>query len=222
MDPQYWQQRWQRNEIGFHRSEVNPLLIRHWPALQLSPGARVLVPLCGKSRDLWWLQQQGFAVVGVELSRIAVAQFFAEAGLTPTVSELGALSLWRAAGIELYCGDLFQLDASRLGAVDGWYDRAALVALPATLRVAYARHLHHLVAQAPGLLITLEYDQVRVEGPPFAVAPSEIETLHGAHFSLRELACQRSDDLSPKFRQAGLSHLTERITLAQPHPPAVG
>lgn len=68
MQADFWQARWQRNEIGFHLSEVNPYLLRHWPTLGLSADSRVLVPLCGKSLDLSWLAGQGHAVLGVELA----------------------------------------------------------------------------------------------------------------------------------------------------------
>ena len=58
MDEAFWQRRWARNEIGFHLNEVNPYLRRHWPSLKLAQGARVLVPLCGKSLDMAWLADQ--------------------------------------------------------------------------------------------------------------------------------------------------------------------
>lgn len=89
MDEGFWQRRWARNEIGFHLNEVNPYLRRHWPNLRLAEGARVLVPLCGKSLDMAWLAEQGFAVLGVELSERAVEDFFAEQGLTADVSVQG-------------------------------------------------------------------------------------------------------------------------------------
>ena len=83
MDAAFWLQRWQEGQIGFHRSDVMPLLEKHWPSLQLPAGSRVLVPLCGKSLDMHWLAAQGHRVLGVELSPLAVTQFFEEAGLTP-------------------------------------------------------------------------------------------------------------------------------------------
>ena len=78
MQPEFWHDRWQRNQIGFHQEQVNPCLERLWPQLELPRGARVLVPLCGKSLDLSWLAASGFEVLGVELSQTAVEQFFSE------------------------------------------------------------------------------------------------------------------------------------------------
>ena len=81
MDADFWLQKWQEGQIGFHRHDVMPLLQKHWPSLQLPEASRVLVPLCGKSLDMHWLAAQGHRVLGVELSPLAVTQFFDEAGL---------------------------------------------------------------------------------------------------------------------------------------------
>jgi thiopurine S-methyltransferase len=78
MDPDFWHERWKTNQIGFHQGEINHCLVRYWPSLGLKTGGRVLVPLCGKSRDMFWLLEQGFAVTGIEISPIAVEAFFAE------------------------------------------------------------------------------------------------------------------------------------------------
>src|SRR5690606_40305132 len=55
MHEDFWRARWQRNEIGFHLTQVNPWLQRHWEA---AAGARVLVPLCGKSLDMAWRSEE--------------------------------------------------------------------------------------------------------------------------------------------------------------------
>ena len=78
MHHEFWHQRWQQNQIGFHKPETNPYLQRYWPKLPLSPGCRVFVPLCGKSNDMLWLLGMGYQVVGVELSPLAVESFFSD------------------------------------------------------------------------------------------------------------------------------------------------
>ena len=52
MEASYWQQRWEINQIGFHGDEVNPLLVSHIGALGLDKGARLFLPLCGKTLDI--------------------------------------------------------------------------------------------------------------------------------------------------------------------------
>ena len=83
MDTTFWHDRWASNKIGFHRSAVNPLLEAHWASLGIVPASKVLVPLCGKSYDMVWLEEQGCAVVGAELSPVAVRDFFVEQDRQP-------------------------------------------------------------------------------------------------------------------------------------------
>ena len=184
VDRDFWLARWQNNEIGFHEGAPNSLLVAHFADLGVSAGGRIFVPLCGKSHDMRWLRAQGFKVVGAELSRLAVEQFFAELGLTPVVSFAGRLERFEAEGVTLFGGDIFELDRDTLGLVDAVYDRAALVALPAPQRQHYAAHLIALTGAAPQLLVTFEYDQARQPGPPFSVVEAEVRAHYGATYRL--------------------------------------
>lgn len=184
MEASFWHERWAKNELGWHEREVNPLLTEHFHRLALPAGARVFVPLCGKSRDLAWLLHQGCNVVGSELSEAAVQQLFAELGMTPTVTGIGTLQCFAATGIAVFVGDIFALTAEQLGPVDAIYDRAALVALPPAMRGRYARHLLELTDAAPQLLICFEYDQNAMPGPPHSVPGAEVWQHYGADYRL--------------------------------------
>lgn len=180
MDRGFWLARWKDHQIGFHQQEVNAALRAHWQGIGVPAGARVFVPLCGKSRDMLWLRAQGHPVVGVELSRIAVQEFFAENGLAPTVSTDARFERWEAEGVTLLCGDLFDLTPSDLEGVRGVYDRASLIALPPAMRRRYADKMREaLPAQAATLLITLSDPTGKLEGPPFSVTPDEVHALYG-------------------------------------------
>jgi len=144
-DNDLWQQCWKDRQIDFHQLRVNELLVRFWPRLGLAPGSRVFVPLCGKSLDMLWLRQQGYQVVGVELSPLAVEAFFRENRLPARRRELGSLSCWESGDLSLFCGDFFALTQAELGPVDAVYDRAALTALPEAVRPAYLAHLGRIV-----------------------------------------------------------------------------
>lgn len=191
-----WLRRWAEGNIGFHRHDVHPALAKHW---QPDRGT-VLVPLCGKSVDLRWLAERGHTVVGVELAERAIADFFAEQGLQ-CARQPGALPAWTAAAlpITIYQGDYFALTGL---ACDAVYDRAALVALPPERRAAYAAHTDTLLR--PGafrLLVTLDYDQALVAGPPFSVPEAEVR---GYWPELERLERQAANhDAPPKFRAAG-------------------
>jgi thiopurine S-methyltransferase len=208
MDPEFWLQRWREGRTGFHQAAPTPLLLRHWPALALAPGSRVFVPLAGKSLDLLWLAGQGHRVLGVELSPLAVAQFFDEHGLTPPV-HASRYGIHHVAGeIELVCGDVFELDAAALADCAAVYDRAALIALPADLRGRYVRELYaRLPAGCRGLLVTLEYPPHEKQGPPFAVPEAEVRELYDRDWTVTTL--ERADILAqqPGFAAEGVSAL---------------
>lgn len=173
MDADFWLSRWREGRIGFHEGRPNDLLVSH--ARALGPPGRVLVPLCGKSEDLAHLASLGHEVVGIELAEAAVVEFFREHGLEVEPSPRGALVERSAGGVTILQGDFFDVRPEDVGPITAFYDRAAIVALPADLRPRYAAHLRKLAGQdAPGLVVTFEYPQERMEGPPFSVEEDEL------------------------------------------------
>ena len=187
MKAEFWHAKWEAGQIGFHRSDPNPALVRHVNALGLSQGARVFLPLCGKTVDIGWLRSKGFQVTGAELSELAVQQLFDELGVSPDVSTLGPLRTYRADGVEIFVGDIFDLTSETLGPVDAIYDRAALVALPQDMRPRYADHVARITELAKQLMITFEYDQSVMAGPPFSVPRAEVTQLYTKHYDLELL-----------------------------------
>lgn len=187
-DAGFWLEKWRKDDLGFHEGKPNTLLVTHFAGLGLAPGDRVFVPLCGKARDIAWLHGQGYRVAGVELSELAVRQLFRDLRLDPEISDAGALQRYRAEGIDIFVGDIFDLSEAILGPVDGVYDRAALVALPESTRPRYARHLAALVNEAPQLLLTFVYDQRRMAGPPFSVGEEEIRRHYAGCYGIRQVA----------------------------------
>ncbi|WP_322616352.1 thiopurine S-methyltransferase [Pseudomonas sp. BIC9C] len=212
MQPEFWHKKWASNQIGFHLPQVNPHLQRFWPQLGLEESARVLVPLCGKSLDLLWLAHCGHEVLGIELSEKAVEDFFSEHQLDPAVSEQGPFSVYRAGSIELWCGDFFALTPGDVADCSALYDRAALIALPPSMRERYATHLKRILPKGSlGLLITLDYDQAEMSGPPFAVLDDEVQRLFGTSWGLKVLEDQDVLSESGKFLEAGVTRLEERV-----------
>ena len=191
MDKNFWRQKWERNEIAFHASEPNPLLVKYFNKPSPANGGRLFLPLCGKTLDIPWLLSNGFRVAGAELSKIAVEQLFSELGIEPKISRVGEVDHYSATKIDLFVGDIFDLSEKRLGPVDAIYDRAALVALPAEMRKRYAAHLTEITDQAPQLLICYEYDQGLMEGPPFSIDAKEVNRLYGDRYHLELVATQK-------------------------------
>ncbi|MBK3867760.1 thiopurine S-methyltransferase [Pseudomonas stutzeri] len=212
MHEDFWQERWARNEIGFHLSEVHPGLRRHWPRLDLPPGAMVLVPLCGKSLDLAWLAGQGFRVLGIELSQKAVETFFEEQNLEPEISRAGPFKVYRSGALEIRCGDFFALAAEDVASCMGVYDRAALIALPPAMRRRYAALLSTILpAGCQQLLVTLDYEQAEMDGPPFAISDGEVRELYAAGWEVELLEAKEVLERNPKMRERGLQRLEEHF-----------
>lgn len=189
MQAAFWHRKWQDNEIGFHEAAPNGLLVEHLERLA-APGARLFLPLCGKTRDIGYLLGRGMQVVGAELSELAVAQLFDDLGMVPERIDTDAGYSLRGDGVEIFVGDFFALQPAQLGAVDAVYDRAALVAMPGAMRGRYAEQLSRLADDAAQLLIAFEYDQARMGGPPFSVDAAEVARLYGQRYRHTVLARQ--------------------------------
>jgi len=187
MDEEFWRRKWERNEIAFHEGRTNPWLVKHFGDLSLPEGSRVFLPLCGKTRDIHWLLSQGFRVAGAELSRIAVDQLFSELRVEPTITAIDKISRHSFGNIDIFVGDIFDLSRNVLGPVAAIYDRAALVALPQPMRARYAAHLMTITDGAPQLLVTYEYDQRLVDGPPFSVSHDEVRRHYLESYDLQLL-----------------------------------
>ncbi|MGF1689884.1 thiopurine S-methyltransferase [Photobacterium kagoshimensis] len=212
MDAEFWHSRWAENRIGFHLDDANPLLLKYWSALGATREDSVLVPMCGKSIDLDWLAQKHSRVIGVELSQIAVRSFFAEHLYTPMVIEQGnGEAIYEFDEIKIHCGDFFTVPVEPTDVV---YDRAALIAMPETLRKQYAERLLSLTK--PGgriLLITLDYPQEQLNGPPFSVAEAEVNALfEGCKITLLER--DEKDESHPRRKQ-GITRFAEEAWLIE-------
>jgi thiopurine S-methyltransferase len=187
METSFWHEKWEKREIGFHEGQPNGLLVDHFSALNLREGERVFVPLCGKSRDIAWFLQSGFQVSGAELSEVAVQELFQELELSPEVSGLGSLKRYSAQSIDIFVGDIFDVTPDKVGKVDAVYDRAALVALPSSVRSSYTAHLIRLSQVSPLLVIAFQYEQSEMEGPPFSISPDELLAHYGERYRIQPL-----------------------------------
>lgn len=184
MDTSFWHQKWATNNIAFHRSEANPLLVEHFSKMSLAKGSRIFLPLCGKTLDIAWLLSNGYRVAGAELVEVAIEQLFTELGMEPAIAETGALKYYSATNIDIFVGDIFDVSGKILGLVDAVYDRAALVALPKEMRHRYTAHLTKITDKAPQLLVTYDYDQSLMAGPPFSVSNKEVHQHYGDNYNL--------------------------------------
>lgn len=219
MELSYWNSRWEKGNIGFHMDEVYPSLKHHWKSVPLQSISTVLVPLCGKSKDLIWLSEKTEKVIGSEISETAVQEFFLENELTYTKTTFGDFSIYLSKNIEIWQGNFFKLPEWKIPDIDLIYDKAALVALPPEMRKKYAKKVLKLISSHTHILLQhFIYNQNEMNGPPFSVAHNEIENLFGASFTQKVL---QKDQLLlknfKKFQNRGLkSKLIEYLLLLLP------
>lgn len=212
MEREFWLERWEKNQLGWHLSDTNPLLARYWNALDVTRGAAVFVPLCGKSLDMRYLESLGHPVIGVELSETAVLGYFEARGESPTRTELFYLTRYEGPHSTLYHGDFFDIAAPDILGIRAVYDRGALIALPPPVREKYVDHMLRIVPEhAHMLLIALEYDQGRIEGPPHSVSESEIVALYSSRCRIECLDRVSTTEVPPRFAEAGIESATETV-----------
>lgn len=201
MEVEFWLHKWAENKIGFHMQEVNPLIKKHFSALKLEKGACVLVPLCGKTLDISWLLSQGYHVVGAELSELAIRQLFQQLKIQPNIEQVDNFTHYYFENLDIFVGNIFHITREMIGVIDGIYDRAALVALPKAMRKQYTKHLSYLTDAAPQLLITFDYDQELLDGPPFSVPASEVEEHYATIYQI--------DNLESNFLKGWLRNIAD-------------
>ena len=203
-----WLEFWEKNEINWHSDVVTQELEEYLGLLKLEPGDKVFFPLCGKSLDMTYILNQGFSVIGVELSEIGIKQFFHENGLDFTISSVGEFDLYSAKNIEIYCGDFFSLTSKHLCDVKAVFDRKSLIALDRNLRQKYVKHLNDIISLGVRiLLITLHFPQHQMSGPPFSVDKSEVESLFSMAFNYKKLKSFKDSENGLKLERSGVDYI---------------
>ena len=198
MESEFWIDVWKEKKISFHKEKTNELLINFLPKLNVKPSSFVFVPLCGKTQDLIYLANLGNKVIGIELSEIGVKEFFTENNISYEVKEVGKLLKYTSDKIDIYLGNIFDLTSEILGPIDVVYDRASMIALPIDIRTKYNKKIDELTdSDTKLLLITLEYDQEKVAGPPFSVSKESI-SIPGIEI----VDEHKPETISPKFQDA--------------------
>lgn len=213
-----WHDFWSKSgNPGFHENRVNRYLEEFLPEFDLDPGDTVFVPLCGKAVDMLWLAQQGFNVIGVELSEVAVKSFFAEPGLQYTVDEEEHFKVYSCANIRLYQGNFIHLTGSHVAACRLVYDRAAIVAIEKANRPLYVEHMMNILPPSTAMMVVcLQYDQAAMQGPPFSVPLEEVAELYQQHYEVDMLVQLEKIEEEPRWRERGLQSFVESAIKLNP------
>ncbi|MDE0680036.1 MAG: thiopurine S-methyltransferase [Gammaproteobacteria bacterium] len=219
MKAEFWLDKWKLNEIGFHQESTNESLQAHWPSVRAPAGGAVLVPLCGKSLDMCWLAEQGHAIIGIEVSALACTAFFAGLELKPRIEESGELLSMSAGPYRLLRGDFFASTVADIGAVDAFYDRAALVAMPPDMQPDYVRQLIGLLPPGTvGIVNCVEYPSDAMEGPPFSIDEARLRQLLSPYCRVERCASREVEVLGSGLKERGLARLTETVYRVRVNP----
>ncbi len=191
MQHEFWLKKWEVHQIGFHQDSYHPFLEKFWNEFTQDKKT-VFVPLCGKSKDMLFFASQGHKVIGVELSDIAVKEFFTENNIGYEVLIRDDFQVYKSTDqsddITIYCGDIFNLTDRDLKNIGYIYDRAALIALPHEMRLEYAQFMSGF-KNINYFLITIEFDNLEV-GPPFSIDAEMVNDYLGDTFKI-ETALQK-------------------------------
>ncbi|XP_032390651.1 probable thiopurine S-methyltransferase isoform X2 [Etheostoma spectabile] len=216
-----WEERWQKDRIGFHQPHVHTMLENNIDKVLAGRAeVRFFFPLCGKAVDMKWLADMGHSVVGVEISEKAIKQFFEENNMTYSEEPVPAIpgaKVFKSSerNISLYQCDLYNFSSSIEGQFGAIWDRGSLVAINPRDREKYAALVLSLMAKdCRYLLDTLLYNPELYNGPPFLVPDEQVNSLFGNSCDVELLLSL--DALTDRQRDWGLDFLTENVHLITP------
>ncbi|XP_064137225.1 thiopurine S-methyltransferase isoform X3 [Loxodonta africana] len=182
-----WQEKWVKHNISFHQEEGH------------------------RFADL------GHSVVGVEISELAIREFFTEQNLSYSeepIPEIPGAKVFKSSSgnISLYCCNIFDLPRANIGQFDRFWDRGALVAINPGDRQRYADTMLSLTRKEfRYFLCVVSYDPTKHPGPPFYVPYAEIKRLFGTALSIHCL--ESVDAFEERHRNWGIDYLFEKLYL---------
>ncbi len=212
LEHEFWHRAWEKGKQGWQQQEVNVHLESWWSEFDDDKTAEVFVPLCGKSLDMLWLLEQGHEVSGIELSQAAVESFFREHAIPFEITDIGLFQSYSSYGLKILSGDFFNLTPALLAETKLVFDRAALIALPQSMRAAYAEKMRSILSdQSKIFLITMIYDESRMSGPPFSVDDEEVFRIFGDGFEIKKIHSSSDPSLLGGLAKRGLDALQENV-----------
>lgn len=213
MEKEYWLNKWRSKDIAFHEQDINHDLISYIHTLNLHPGDSIFVPLCGKTKDMVWLANEGFHVIGVELSPIACNEFFTEINISPQITHRPKFIHYKHNNIELLCGDLFDLTKTDLPAIHAIYDCKALIALPDDLREKYVNHIVSCLGTKIKILLLTRESNCHIKPPPYSIDSKEVNLLYGTYFNVEQLKFVSIRDIPERLVKKGYLEMRESVYL---------
>ena len=190
-----WDKKYEEGNYNWHEPDVNGWLRTH--KARYKEKGTILFPLCGKTVDMKYLIDEGYKVVGVEYSKLAVEEFFAENDIEFSKTKNVDFDSYKSEDgrITIHNGDFFRANRELVGRIDGVWDRAALVAVNPEDRRRYADTITGLMDETTVYLVSsVSYDQSQLGGGRgFSVPAQMIRGLYGSTCDI-ELLCDVTNE----------------------------
>ncbi len=169
LDAAYWNELYANNETRWDMQQVSPPLKAYISQLD-NKQLRILIPGCGNSYEAEYLLQQGFTNLTVIDIAAAPVQRLQE-------------KLKDYPSVKIIQGDFFTHE----GTYDLILEQTFFCALDPSLRSAYVKKMHQLLAPGGKLAGVLFASQFEAAGPPFGGSREEYQTLFTPYFTLHTL-----------------------------------
>ena len=187
---QLWDSLYQDKEDEWTSDAADDIIMKFSDLLtQSKANQNILVPLCGKSKVMFVLAEQGHTIVGIEWSKPAIVAFFDDNELA--YQELffdlngNNIPMFRAIekSITIYCGEFLSFnDHTGIGPFDCILDHGAIVTF-APGRSSYAAIINSFTKPGGKVLLSIfDYDHFERPSIPFAVTEKEVNSLFKDYF----------------------------------------
>lgn len=171
-EDKFWHQAWEDGRTRFHLSEYNTNLVKFFPSYSFKQKNSCLVPLCGKTLDMHFLADHFENVVGVDIVKMPLEQFFSDHQINSHEEPKNKSINGR--NITLYERDFLNDNLAELKQFDFIYDRASLVAIEPKLRPKYVQQIKNFFHQDTILHLATFEREIHGGGPPYDLTPDEV------------------------------------------------
>lgn len=167
LDNSYWSSRYVNNDAGWDTGGITTPLKTYFDQLQ-DKSISILIPGCGNSYEAAYLLQKGFFnITLIDISEV----------LCDSLKEKFAVYLPK--GLQIICGDFFELEAT----YDLIVEQTFFCALLPSLRKKYVLKMKQLL-KTDGKLVGLLFNRSFEGGPPFGGNEDEYRQLFSPYFEI--------------------------------------
>jgi len=169
----FWEMRYQSGTTHWDLGIAAPAFVDLLASPQALPPGQTAVLGCGRGHDALLFAQKGFEVLGFDFAPSAIAEAQSNA------AQLGSTAQFQQRDI-FTLGDTFAQD------FDYVVEHTCFCAIDPSQRSTYVQLVHTLLKPS-GWLIGIFFTHDRPGGPPFGIAPAEVQQQFSPLFEIHTL-----------------------------------